>query len=52
MLEVYTVNLSDKKIIPTKLYSVDLSGHRSDIRTLSLSSDDNLLCSASKGEYN
>ncbi|GBC04191.1 hypothetical protein RclHR1_05560011 [Rhizophagus clarus] len=52
MLEVYTVNLSDKKIkdvvIPSKLYSIDLLGHRSDIRTLSLSSDDNLLCSASK----
>ncbi|CAB4425009.1 unnamed protein product [Rhizophagus irregularis] len=46
MLEVYTVNLSD--IIPSKLYSIDLLGHRSDIRTLSLSSDDNLLCSASK----
>lgn len=50
MLEVYTVNLSD--IIPSKLYSIDLLGHRNDIRTLSLSSDDNLLCSASKGEYN
>ncbi|RIA92969.1 WD40-repeat-containing domain protein [Glomus cerebriforme] len=52
MLEVYTINLLNKKtkdvIIPSKLYSIDLSGHRNDIRTLSLSTDDNLLCSASK----
>lgn len=33
----------------TKLYSLDLPGHRTDIRTLSLSSDDMLLASASNG---
>ncbi|KAI8086699.1 quinon protein alcohol dehydrogenase-like superfamily [Halteromyces radiatus] len=31
----------------TKLYSLDLQGHRSDIRTLALSSDDSILASAS-----
>jgi U3 small nucleolar RNA-associated protein 12 len=33
----------------TKLYTLDLPGHRTDIRTLSLSSDDMLLASASNG---
>lgn len=33
----------------TKLYALDLPGHRTDIRTLSLSSDDMLLASASNG---
>jgi len=33
----------------TKLYTLDLPGHRTDIRTLSLSSDDMLLASASSG---
>ncbi|KAI0307347.1 WD-repeat-containing protein [Multifurca ochricompacta] len=32
-----------------RLYSLDLPGHRMDVRTLSLSSDDNLLASASNG---
>lgn len=33
-----------------RLYSLDLRGHRTDVRTLSLSSDDTLLASASNGE--
>ncbi|KAK6513742.1 hypothetical protein TWF506_008179 [Arthrobotrys conoides] len=33
----------------TKLYSVELPGHRTDVRALSLSSDDSLLASASNG---
>jgi U3 small nucleolar RNA-associated protein 12 len=33
-----------------RLYSLDLPGHRTDVRTLSLSSDDTLLASASNGE--
>jgi U3 small nucleolar RNA-associated protein 12 len=36
---------------PSILYSIDLYGHRSDIRTLSLSSNDDLLCSASNGKF-
>ncbi|CAO3587349.1 unnamed protein product [Absidia cylindrospora] len=32
----------------TKLHSIDLQGHRSDIRTLALSSDDGVLASASQ----
>ncbi|CAG8625852.1 1091_t:CDS:10, partial [Cetraspora pellucida] len=54
-LELYTMGLPMKKkekfqetAEPSRLYSVDLPGHRSDIRTLALSSDDELLCSASK----
>lgn len=31
----------------TKLYSLDLQGHRSDIRTLSLSSENDILASTS-----
>ncbi|CAG8820296.1 16543_t:CDS:2, partial [Gigaspora rosea] len=55
ILELYTMGLPVKKkekfletADPSKLYSVDLPGHRNDIRTLALSSDDELLCSASK----
>ncbi|CAG8534966.1 1195_t:CDS:10 [Dentiscutata erythropus] len=55
ILELYTMGLPIKKkekfletADPSRLYSVDLSGHRNDIRTLALSSDDELLCSASK----
>lgn len=33
----------------TRIYTVDLPGHRTDVRTLSLSSDDLLLASASNG---
>ncbi|RUP50042.1 WD40-repeat-containing domain protein [Jimgerdemannia flammicorona] len=52
VLEVYNAALPSKKKSdempePTKMYSVDLQGHRSDVRTLALSSDDELLCSAS-----
>ncbi|KAF9106264.1 hypothetical protein BGX29_010020 [Mortierella sp. GBA35] len=32
---------------PNKAYTLELAGHRSDIRTVALSSDDELLCSAS-----
>ncbi|KAF9435125.1 hypothetical protein BGZ76_006854 [Entomortierella beljakovae] len=32
---------------PNKAYTLELPGHRSDIRTVALSSDDELLCSAS-----
>lgn len=34
----------------TRLYSLDLPGHRTDVRTLALSSDDTLLASASNGK--
>ncbi|KAF7352875.1 WD-repeat-containing protein [Mycena venus] len=52
-LEVYNVPAPTKsKEDPpeaTRLYSVDLPGHRTDVRTLCLSSDDRLLASASNG---
>lgn len=56
-LEYYSVNpkeKSDKKQkddIPdyTKTFSVEIPGHRADIRALSLSSDDKMLASASNG---
>ncbi|KAM0514800.1 hypothetical protein ACHAPE_006475 [Trichoderma viride] len=56
-LEYYSVNpkeKSDKKQkddIPdyTKAFSVEIPGHRADIRALSLSSDDKMLASASNG---
>lgn len=56
-LEYYSVPLKEKASskakddIPdyTKSLSVELAGHRSDIRALSLSSDDKMLASASNG---
>ncbi|KAF5369996.1 hypothetical protein D9758_001147 [Tetrapyrgos nigripes] len=53
--EVYSVPLptksKDKDSPPeaTRTHSVDLPGHRADVRTLCLSSDDQLLASASNG---
>ncbi|KAF9989876.1 hypothetical protein BGZ79_004915, partial [Entomortierella chlamydospora] len=35
---------------PNKAYTLELPGHRSDIRTVALSSDDELLCSASNSK--
>ncbi|ORE18518.1 hypothetical protein BCV71DRAFT_290798 [Rhizopus microsporus] len=49
--EAYTIPIAEKKSEesnePSKLYSLDVPGHRSDIRTLTLSSDDELLASTS-----
>jgi len=36
---------------PNKAYTLELAGHRSDIRTVALSSDDELLCSASNSMF-
>ncbi|CAG8432793.1 526_t:CDS:10 [Diversispora eburnea] len=50
-LELYALSLPSKKKdepVPTNLYSLDIPGHRNDVRTLALSSDDELLCSCSK----
>ena len=53
-VEVYNIPAptKDKDGPPeaSRLYSLDLPGHRSDIRTLCLSSDDQLLASASNGK--
>lgn len=51
-LEVYNIPLADKSqrdLEVTRVFSVDLPGHRTDVRTLSLSSDDRILASASNG---
>ncbi|KAF8076282.1 WD-repeat-containing protein [Lyophyllum atratum] len=51
-IEVYSIPEPTKsKDIPeaTRAFSVDLPGHRTDVRTLSLSSDDEILASASNG---
>ncbi|KDQ20509.1 hypothetical protein BOTBODRAFT_50600 [Botryobasidium botryosum FD-172 SS1] len=53
-LEIYSIPLperSHKKETPeaTRLHSLDLPGHRTDVRTLCLSTDDQLLASASNG---
>jgi U3 small nucleolar RNA-associated protein 12 len=54
-LEVYNVpEYTKSKETPpesARLYSLDLPGHRTDVRTLSLSSDDTILASASNGEW-
>ncbi len=54
-LEVYNIpKYTKSKEDPpesARLYSLDLPGHRTDVRTLSLSSDDTLLASASNGEW-
>lgn len=52
-LEVYNIpqptKSKDDVLEATKHYSVNLPGHRSDVRTLCLSSDDQILASASNG---
>ncbi|KAI0254369.1 WD-repeat-containing protein [Lactifluus subvellereus] len=52
-IEVYSIPqyTKSKESLPeaARLYSLDLPGHRTDVRTLSLSSDDTLLASASNG---
>jgi hypothetical protein len=51
-LEVYTIPQPSKSTdVPeaAKIYTVDIPGHRTDVRTLSLSSDDQILASASNG---
>ncbi|KAE8387663.1 hypothetical protein ETB97_000636 [Aspergillus alliaceus] len=52
-LEAYTVNTSRKNAEDEEDYSrnlaVDIPGHRTDIRSLALSSDDRMLASASNG---
>ena len=54
-VEVYNIPTPTKKKNgppeASHLYTLDLPGHRSDIRTLCLSSDDQLLASASNGEF-
>ncbi|KAL8278427.1 hypothetical protein RQP46_009117 [Phenoliferia psychrophenolica] len=52
-LEVYNLpppaSSKAPAVDPVRLYSLDIPGHRSDIRTLCVSSDDSLLASASSG---
>lgn len=55
-VEVYNVSVADKKKLKSgeqpdysRSLSVDMPGHRSDIRCLALSSDDRMLASASHG---
>lgn len=52
-LEVYNIpqptKSKDEPPEATRLYSIDLPGHRTDVRTLCLSSDDMLLASGSNG---
>ena len=55
-VEVYKVSVADKKKPQSdeppdynRTFSVDMPGHRSDIRCLALSSDDRMLASASHG---
>jgi U3 small nucleolar RNA-associated protein 12 len=55
-VEVYNVSVADKKKPKSdeppdyvRSFSVDMPGHRSDIRCLALSSDDRMLASASHG---
>jgi U3 small nucleolar RNA-associated protein 12 len=52
-IEVYNIppptKSKDNSAEATLNYAVNLPGHRTDIRTLSLSSDDQLLVSASNG---
>ena len=52
-LEVFSIPQPTRsKDVPeaTRVYSLDLPGHRTDVRTLCLSSDDELLASASNGK--
>lgn len=52
-LEVYTLppppSSKSPAIEPIKQYTLDIPGHRSDVRTLAVSSDDELVASAAQG---
>lgn len=56
-IDIYSAPLPVKKTAnedqpePVRMHSLDLQGHRGDIRTLALSSDDELLASASNSKY-
>lgn len=54
-LEVYNIPppTKSKEETPeaTRMFSVDLPGHRTDVRTLCLSADDQILASASNGAF-
>jgi U3 small nucleolar RNA-associated protein 12 len=56
-IDVYSAPLPAKKTAnedqpePVRMHSLDLQGHRGDIRSLALSSDDELLASASNSKY-
>ena len=55
VIEVYNAPLpADKKadpaLEPSRQASIDMHGHRSDIRSVALSSDDEVLASASNGK--
>ncbi|CAG8503552.1 14003_t:CDS:10 [Acaulospora morrowiae] len=50
MLDLPSKNKEKRLNEPEKLYSLDIPGHRNDIRALALSSDDELLCSCSKSD--
>ena len=55
-IEVYNVpqptKSKDQSPEATRSYSVELPGHRADVRTLCISSDDQILASASNGNQN
>ncbi|KAH3681378.1 hypothetical protein WICPIJ_007647 [Wickerhamomyces pijperi] len=49
-LEYHSISYSSKEASPAeKLYTLDLQGHRTDIRSIDLSTDNKLLASASNG---
>jgi U3 small nucleolar RNA-associated protein 12 len=53
-LEVYTIpppTKSKEQPEATRTFSLDLPGHRNDIRAVALSSDDQLVASASNGKF-
>ena len=54
-LEVYDIPPPQKSKVQipeaSRIYSLDIPGHRTDVRTLCLSSDDQLLASASNGRH-
>jgi U3 small nucleolar RNA-associated protein 12 len=56
-LEVYSIpppsKSKDNKDVPeaTRIHSLDLNGHRTDVRTVCLSADEQLLATASSGMY-
>lgn len=56
-IEYYTISVSDQlrkatptELTPTKVHSIDMLGHRTDVRAMDMSDDDKLLATASNGE--
>jgi U3 small nucleolar RNA-associated protein 12 len=48
-LEYYTITSEERTVVSAKTYTIDLQGHRTDIRSIDISDNNKLLATASNG---